>query len=326
MFPKKLSPGDEVRVIAPARSLGMIKPLEDSTLAAQRFEEMGLRLGFSEHVWEIDEFDSSSIASRVSDLHAAFSDANAKGVLTVIGGFNSNQLLKYLDYELIKKNPKILCGYSDITALANAIYAKTGLVTYSGPHYSTFRMKRGLAYTQAHFQKCLMSDEPFEVFASNEWSDDPWFLDQEKREFMPNEGFACVQPGEASGTIIGGNICTLRLLQGTRFMPSLDDSILFLEDDELTFPAQFDRDLQSLIHLPEFEGVLGIAIGRFQKKSKFTQEHLERIIKTKNELEGLPVISGVDFGHTTPMITFPIGGKSRISAEKSAVKLEIINH
>jgi muramoyltetrapeptide carboxypeptidase LdcA involved in peptidoglycan recycling len=81
---------------------------------------------------------SSSIASRVEDIHAAFSDSNVRGILTVIGGFNSNQLLDSLDYELIKNNPKILCGYSDITALATAITAKTGLITYSGLHFSTW--------------------------------------------------------------------------------------------------------------------------------------------------------------------------------------------
>ena len=127
MIPPKLQPGDEIRVIAPARSLGIISP-ENREIATKRLEELGFTVSFSDHVEEQDEFDSSSLQSRIADLHAAFEDKNVKGMFTVIGGFNSNQLLKYIDYDLIKKNPKILCGYSDITALSNAIYAKTGMV------------------------------------------------------------------------------------------------------------------------------------------------------------------------------------------------------
>ena len=83
----------------------------------------------------------------------------------------------------IKSNPKILFGYSDITALQNAFYAKTGLVTYSGPHYSTFGMKKGFDYTMNYFKKCLMQKEPFDVKPSETWSADAWYLDQEKRKF-----------------------------------------------------------------------------------------------------------------------------------------------
>src|SRR5215207_2322312 len=81
-------------------------------------------------------------------------------MLTTLGGYNSNQLLRSLDYGLIRDNPKILCGFSDITALATAIHVKTDLVTYSGPHYSTFAMKRGIEYTLAHFERCLMQEGP----------------------------------------------------------------------------------------------------------------------------------------------------------------------
>lgn len=101
---------------------------------------------------------SSSIKSRVEDLHDAYKDKSIKAIFTVIGGFNSNQLLKYLDYDLIKGNPKILCGYSDITALTNAITAKTGIVSYSGLHFSTWAMKKEFEYNLEYFRKCLMNE------------------------------------------------------------------------------------------------------------------------------------------------------------------------
>ena len=328
MISEKLKQGDEIRVVASSRSLGLLSD-EVRSLAQKRLEEMGFKVSFGKNVEEMDEFVSSSIESRVDDLHEAFADKNVKAILTVIGGFSVNQILSYLDYDLIKNNPKILCGFSDITALTNAIYAKTGLVTYSGPHFSTFGMLKGPDYTIEYFKKCFVEGGNFEVISSKEWSDDAWYLDQEKREFIDNEGYFVINEGEAEGVIIGGNLCTLNLLQGTEFMPSLENSILFIEDDDLAgdfFDVEFDRNLQSLIHQPEFSGVKGIVIGRFQRGSKMTKEKLIKIIKTKKELKNIPVVYGIDFGHTTPQITFPIGGTAKLLVKKGNVKLEIIKH
>lgn len=325
MFPQKLKKGDEIRIIAPSSSLSIISK-ENRGIALKRLSDLGFKITFSKNVEETDEFNSSSIKSRVEDLHEVFSDKNVKGILTVIGGFNVNQILRYLDYKLIKNNPKILCGYSDITALSNAIYAKTGLVNYSGPAFANFGMIEGFDYTMDYFKKCLMNDDSFEIIPSKEWSDDLWYLDQNKRKFIKNEEPYTINEGEEEGTIIGGNLCTFNLLQGTEFMPSLRDIILFLEDDEETDAVHFDRDLQSLLHLPDFQCVKGIVIGRFQKKSGMNKEKIAKIIKTKKELDNIPVIAGVDFGHSSPMITFPIGGRAKLSAYKNSIKLEIVKH
>jgi muramoyltetrapeptide carboxypeptidase LdcA involved in peptidoglycan recycling len=304
-------------------------PREQRDTALSRFEAMGLRVSFGKYVEECDEFRSSTIEHRLEDLHDAFADPSVNAVLTVIGGFNSNQLLKYIDYDLIRKNPKIFCGYSDITALQNAFFAKTGLVTYSGPHFTTFAMKQRFDFTLDHFKKCLFDSKPLELKASENWSDDTWYLDQFKRNFIPNPGFATVNEGRASGTIIGGNLCTFNLLQGTEFMPSLQDSILFLEDDEANgamTDVEVDRNLQSIIHLPAFSGVKGIVIGRFQRASEMSLEKVKNIISSKRELASLPVIYGVDFGHTDPYITFPIGGKVEIDAKSHSATIRILEH
>ena len=310
MFPSKLSPDDEIRVIAPSASFANIVSSTRDT-AVENLSALGLRLSYGENCQEIDEFRSSSIASRIADIHDAFADPRVKGILSVIGGYNSNQLLRYLDYDLIAANPKALCGFSDITALGTAIYAKTGLVTYSGPHFSTFGMKKGLEYTLEYFKKCLMETIPFVVEPSSEWSDDSWYRDQENRSFIANEGYRVVNEGQAEGRLLGGNLCTLNLLQGTEYMPSLAGSILLLEDDDEAKPLTFDRDLQSLIHQPDFQGVRGVVIGRFQRGSEMEPELLQKIIKTKQELAGIPVVVNADFGHTTPQFTFPIGGSGK---------------
>ncbi|MHB8871212.1 MAG: S66 family peptidase [Candidatus Doudnabacteria bacterium] len=327
MLPEKLKSGDTVRVIAPARSLSMPWMTEELKQEAKiRFEELGLILTFAEHVNEIDEFNSSSIESRISDLHEAFRDKSVKLIITVIGGFNSNQLLRYLDYELIKANPKIVCGYSDITALTNAIYAKTGLVTYSGPHYFSFGDKKGFDYTLDYFKKCLFSTESFDLKPAEAWSDDRWANDQENRNFVKNDGYWVINEGKAKGIIIGGNQCTFNLLHGTEFMPDITDSILFLEDDDEAHIATIDRDLQSIIHQPKFSGVKGIVIGRLEPKTGMTRELLTKIIKSKAELNNLPVIANVDFGHTTPIITFPVGGVVEIEVSENNPLIRIVEH
>lgn len=325
IYPEKLKAGDEVRVIAPSRSLSIISK-ETQGISDKRFAELGLRLTFGKHVKEIDEFNSSSITSRIEDFHEAFSDKNVKAVITVIGGFNSNQLLRYIDWELIKNNPKVFLGYSDITALNNSIFTKTGLVNYSGPHYSTFGQKLYFEYTLEYFKKCLMLDDEFEIKPSESWSDDLWFIDQDKRNPLVNKGFLTINNGEASGTILGANLCTFNLLQATEYFPDVSDSILFLEDDAGSLPHFFDRDLQSLIHLPDFGKVKGLVIGRFQKESKMTDELLIKIIKTKKELDNIPVIANVDFGHSDPKITFPVGGEAKIICNDTNSSIKILKH
>lgn len=329
MIPEKLKKGDEVRVISPSRSMAIISP-ENRDIARKRLEdELGLKITFSKHVEEKGDFSSSSIEFRVDDLHEAFRDKNVKAILTTIGGFNSNQLLTYLNYKLIKSNPKIFCGYSDITALSNAIYAKTELVTYYGPHFSTFGMRLGIDYTTDHFKKCLMSDSTFEITPSDEWSDDFWYVNQNKRDFVKNDGYFIINKGKAEGVILGGNLCTFNLLQGTEYFPKFArDTILFFEDDDFggkLSDVEFDRNLQSVIHLEGFKNVKGLVIGRFQKASNMTNDKIFKIVKSKKELDKIPVIANVDFGHTSPMTTYPIGGDAKLDIGVSA-KLMITKH
>lgn len=326
MIPKKLKSGDEVRVIAPSRSMTILG--EDcKKIATERLEALGLKVTFGKYVMEADEdYLIASAQHRAEDLNEAFKDKNVKAILTVIGGFNSNQILDLIDYEAIKENPKIFCGFSDITALSNSIYAKTGLVTYSGPHYSSFGMLKGFEYELEYFKKMFFSDEEFEVVSSKEWSDDLWFIDQENREFIPNDGMFVINEGKAEGEIVGGNLCTLNLLQGTKYMPNIENKILFLEDDNMAgkiFLMEFDRNLQSLIHTPEFKTVKALVLGRAEKDCIMTKEKWIKMIKNKPELQNIPVIAGVDFGHTTPIIAFPIGGKTRLEAKDNNIKLFI---
>jgi muramoyltetrapeptide carboxypeptidase len=329
IFANKLIKGSEVRVIAPSLSLKTISQ-NNIDFAIKSLETLGLKVTFGKHVYEHDIFDSSSIQSRLDDLHEAFKDKNVKAILAVRGGSNANQLLSYIDYDLIRKNPKIVCGFSDITALHNAIYSKTGLVCYSGPQFSSFAMQQGFEYTLEFFKKIFFDTIPIPLIPSTTWSDDAWFLDQHNKAFYKNNGYWVLQPGEAKGTIIGGNIRTFQSLQGTPYVPSFEKGILFLEADNITEKygvGEFDRDFQSIIHQPFFYKIKAIVIGRFEKKFGMDLERLSLIINSKPELKNIPIIANADFGHTMPMFTFPIGGLCEIKAkDKSHILINLIEH
>ena len=317
-----LKAGDEIRVVAPSTGIKIIGA-DTRKIAKERFEAMGLKVSFGCNTTD-DNFDmmgSSSIEKRAADINEAFADPNVKAIFTIIGGFNSNQVLPFLDYDLIKNNPKILCGYSDITALLNGIYAKTGLIGFYGPHYSSIGMLKGNEYTLDCMQKVLFEGEA-DILPSAEWSDDAWYIDQENRDFVKNEGWWILRDGKAKGELAGGNLCTYILLQGTPYQPKFaKDTILMVEDCHysLADDKEFLRDLQSVAQREDFANVKAVLIGRFQKKSNISREKLEFIVNSIPQLSGLPIIANIDFGHTTPIATLPIGGECEVSSSKIKV-------
>lgn len=321
-----LKEGDEIRIIAPSKGISSLND-DEIVLAKEKIEKMGFKVSFGKNITKRDNlFKSASIEDRISDLHDAFLDKNVKCIIAARGGYNSNQLLKYIDYNMIKENPKIICGFSDITALLNAIYKKTDMITFCGPVFSSFAMKKGFDYTEDYFERILLEDESVKIISSEEYSDDNWFVDQENRTFIKNEGMYVVNGGSCSGKIIGGNLCTFNLLQGTEFFPSLDNTILFLEDDDFSgdnFLYEFDRNLESLIQTEGFKGVKGIVFGRCQEKSNMNIKKWISLIKNKKELSNIPVVINANFGHTTPIFTFPIGGMCDLKASKEKVDLII---
>ncbi|HHV42297.1 MAG TPA: LD-carboxypeptidase [Clostridiaceae bacterium] len=309
MMTKRLRIGDEIRVIAPSGSLSQVRP-EVSERALRQLREYGFMVSFSTHSGEIDEFHTSSVKSRVEDLHEAFLDPRVKAIFTCAGGFHVNQILPYLDYSLLARQPKILCGFSDITALLNAIHAKTGMITYHGPHFSTFAYDEGRDYTWKMFSQAVMREEPYILTPHAE------------------ESYHCVQEGIGEGELIGGNLCTLNLLQGTPYMPELSGKIIFLEDDNIMgdyFLAEFDRNLQSLLQVPGADSIRGIIFGRFEESTRLDQTMIRKIVRGKVKTD-IPIVFGVDFGHLRPTITLPIGGRALLEARAGEVRIEILSH
>ncbi len=161
-----------------------------------------------------------------------------------------------------------------------------------------------------------MSNETIKIEDSESWSDEAWFIDQENRTFIKNSGRKIINEGVGEGIILGGNLCTLNLLQGTEYMPNFDNIILMIEDDELTrdyFEREFDRNLQSLLHSLKGKKINGLIVGRSQLANEMNYDKWKIIFETKKELKNIPIIIDTNFGHTTPIFTYPIGGYAYIN-------------
>lgn len=324
-IPPKLASGDTVRVVAPARSLPLISQENIARAVSKLSERFKLKVEFSEHINDTDWQGSGAVKSRVEDLHSAFRAQHVRCVLTVIGGFNSNELLPLIDYELIRRNPKILCGYSDITALCTAVTKKCDLVTYSGPHFSTFAMEDGGAFTEDWFERVLFGgDERLALTQSERFREDEWYLQGEPK-LQVNTGHVILSPTHrpVTGRIMAGNLAGLGLLQGTEYLPKWPEMILFVEwcaeAREGLNLAMFVQRLHSLLQALRHVAVRGLLIGRMEQTSAISLDDLKRlvgIIKDNGLLPvDAPVVANVDFGHTFPMITIPIGGIAEISPE-----------
>ncbi|MFZ2669830.1 MAG: S66 peptidase family protein [Streptococcus suis] len=312
---KRLKKGDHIRVVSPSSSIESIGGFEANVAAKKKLEALGFRLSFSEHYFENDIFDSAPIASRVADLEAAFANETVDAILTTIGGFNCNELLPYLDFDLIAQNSKIFCGYSDTTALLNAIYAKTGMQTYMGPAYSSFKMEQGQQYQTTSWLNAVTQDT-YQLTPSLEWSSDAWYLPNAPRTFYPTE-WKVYNPGQASGIAIGGNISTLNLLTGTEFAPRPDKYVLFLEEAEDDDYLIIARHLTAL--LQAYPNPQAVVFGRFPKETRLTEEILLTILDKHPILKKVPVLYDLDFAHTQPLFTITIGGQVEIDTKTFSI-------
>lgn len=317
IFASKLKYGDEIRVISPSSSIERVGGFEDNIISKIRLEDLGFKVTFGRHILENDRLYSSSINSRLSDIHEAFSDENVKAILTTIGGLNCNELLPYIDWNLIKQNPKMFIGYSDTTSLHNAIRAKTGLVTYYGPSYSSFKMDELQEFQTQSWIKA-MKNKNYTLEPSDLWTSDLWF-DKSITRSPKKTKWKIYNHGEVKGVITGGNIQTYNLQAGTKFLPEVESPILFLELSEGGIPLEFSRYLAQILEI--HTDVSGLVIGRFPTDTEISEEILYYILDKFPILKTIPVIYDVDFGHTQPIFTFPLGGIAEISTDPMGIQI-----
>jgi muramoyltetrapeptide carboxypeptidase len=307
-----LKSGDEIRVIAPSRSQGSGKSRQYDR-AKQRLESLGYKVTFSKNTKSTFHLGTATAEQRASDFNDAFADKNVKAVMAAHGGWSANEILPLIDWQLVAANPKPVIGFSDITVLLNGIYAKTGNTGYLSANFSTLGVMTSWQYTLDNLNAVLTQESPINLNRSREWG-------EYKSDRFKTKAWKILSKGEAEATLLGGNLGTLYLLQGTEYQPKFDKPFIFaLEDDDEAgkyTAREVSRRFESLLQLPGFrKNLRGLIIGRFQPDSKVKNSEISSIVSAK-QLGYIPVIAGVDFGHTLPILTLPIGGTVRLVAKQ----------
>lgn len=304
--PKRLVKGDTVALIAPSSGIEPSR-IDD---AIKSMEELGLKTKLGRSARKLNGFLAGTDKERLDDLHEAFADKDIKAVWCIRGGYGATRYLPQIDFKLIKKNPKILMGYSDITALLLSVHQKTGLVTFHGPAAaSTFS-----DYTKTHAVNVLMDPSaPYKIGVSPENTAD-------ENSVYKTE---VVTKGIGRGDLIGGNLSLIAAMSGTPFeLKDVKRKILFIEDVGEA-PYRIDRMLTQLRQTVNLRECAGIACGIFSgcERKDDTSQSLVDVIKDRLGDLGVPVIYGLSFGHIRDQCTFPIGIKAELDTENAIVTL-----
>ena len=302
--PPRLEPGDAIAVIAPASA-----PPDPATIDSSvcTLEHLGYKPRLAPNVRRRWGFLAGSDRERADDLMRMFADTQVKAVLCVRGGYGTARLLPLLDFNVIRSNPKIFVGYSDITSLHCAFLLKAGLISFHGPMLNSDLVKPNLP---APTLRSLIRT-----------------LSERRAPGSICQGFSrhsvrVLSPGIASGRLLGGNLTILCAALGTPYLPSFQGKILFFEDvDEV--PYRFDRLLTQLLNAGLLQQAAGIAIGmnarcRDPKARKSTEyrQTLEEVFAERLLPLGIPVVLGLPFGHTRLNATLPIGCRATLDAYK----------
>lgn len=302
MIPSKLKKGDTIGVIAPSNYIEK-DDLEYINASIALMEASGFKVKFGKYVFEDTLGYGTSPEKRAADINWAFKDDEVKAVMCVKGGEDSNTTLDYIDYEMIKKHPKIICGFSDNTSILNAIHEKTGLVTYHGPTFKSLTSwETGYAYKQF-----------IKTFAENTES----LIMGE-----PEDEYTTIQAGQATGELVGGNLSLFTKLVCGKYAVNLQDKILFLE--ELGFEAAPEMVNSNIYYLKQngvFDRIAGLWIGNYEHPSKVS---IEKIIKNAiGDEYKFPIIKSDNFGHIDKKIIIPIGTKAEINTNEK-IKIKIV--
>ena len=305
--PPRLREGDTVGVLNPSGPTFHEKDLKE---VEKRLARLGLKVVFGKHVLSRYGYLAGTDEERASDFNDMLNDLSVKAVFATRGGWGSNRILPLIDYEAIRRHPKILMGFSDITSLLLAIYAKTGMITFYGPVGTS---KWG-GFTTGWVKKILFDGE--QPTMSNPMT---------KLDGRPTDvhRIKTITSGKAEGRLVGGNLTVISSMLGTGYLPDWRGKLLFLEEiDEKIY--RIDRMLTHLKLSGVLEKVSGIIIGKCVNcvPSKTTLSlTLEEIFSDHLRPFGIPVYSGAMIGHIDRIFTLPIGVNARMDAGKGTIEL-----
>ncbi|RDI45565.1 S66 family peptidase [Falsibacillus pallidus] len=319
-----LKRGDTVGIITPSAPAPVLFK-ERYRRGIKQLENMGLKVIEGSCSKEIQSYRSSSIRARAEEINELIYNDDVKAIISTIGGSNSNSLLPYIDYGYLIKKPKIIMGYSDVTALLLGIYTKTGLATFYGPAVvpSFGEFHEMLPKGKEFFENIVMLKKraPYELEVPSEWTEEmiDWNSQDREKKMVLNEGWKTIRGGNSTGVLIGGNLNTMSGFIGSEYFPRLKGAILFIEDSFKDMAIQ-ERSLSMLKVNGIFDEIAGLIIGKHEHfndlDSPFTFEEL--LIEVIGEIN-IPILANVDIGHTFPSHVFPIGIKATLDATKGTI-------
>jgi muramoyltetrapeptide carboxypeptidase len=301
--PPALKKGDVIGIVSPASSPDDFTRIEQGV---KYLESLGYRVKLGKHIFKRYGYLSSTDDERADDLNEMLADEKVKAIICVRGGYGTPRLLDKVDYNLIKKKPKIFVGYSDITALQLAIFKKTGLVTFSGPMLAVDIYSNFDSFAEDFFWRILTSRE-------------------KKIEIKNPNGVELntLKSGKATGTLLGGNLSLIASIMGTKYQPSFNGSVLVIEDigEE---PYRIDRYLSQLKNSGVLYKINACILGQFTDCAPKEPEKSLTLEQIFNDYLGnlkIPVISNLSYGHIPQKLTLPLGARVRVDAKRQKITI-----
>jgi len=313
---KILKKGDTVGIVSPA-SFAFEESDIESTF--QWLRKLGLKWKLGDHIYDHYSDMAGTDADRLNDFHKMWADPEVSAVLPLRGGNGAVRLLPQIDFDLIKNNPKIIMGFSDITGLLIPIHQMTGLVTFHGPLLGSFFEN---AYTFKYFQRALMQPKPIGL-VNEPSSPNPWGSQYAHTRFA-------ITQGKARGRLTGGCLTVIRQMMGTPYEIDTEKKIVFLEDVSEE-PFSIDRMLTQLLLANKLQKAAAIIVGECTncrpgesgRKSLPLNRSVESVLRERLGTLGIPVVYGMHFGHSKEKFVLPLGAYASLEVTADGARFEI---
>ncbi|AVP94603.1 S66 family peptidase [Aeromonas rivipollensis] len=325
--PAGLNPGDTIGFFSPSSAATAWAPRRFERARAF-LEGQGFRLKAGSLTGERDHWRSGSIAGRAAELNALIRDPEVRAIMSVIGGSNSNSLLPYVDYEALREDPKIIIGYSDVTALLLGIHAQTGLVTFYGPALvaSFGELSPLVNETLAGFRQiCLAGGAaaPHTLPTPTHWTDErlDWENQSRAKLCQPNR-LVSVGSGRVRGRLMGGNLNTLAGIWGSPYMPTILQGDILLLEDSLHLAETVERSFAHLKLCGVFDRIGALILGKHElfDSQGSGRRPLDILLEVVGE-PGFPILAEFDCAHTHPMLTVPLGIEAELDLDRQTLTL-----
>ena len=330
----RLEKGAAIGLISNSSGMAAQLPVRVKRVQAA-LEALGFRVKIGRNALLNQGYTAGDGRQRAEDLHRFFKDPEIGAIMSFIGGNHSIHLLPYLDYQLIRRYPKILVGYSDTTVLELALYTRCGLVCFSGPAALTqfAEYPAPLPYTVDYFQRAATSGKPIgQVLPAREWTDEllDWFGKEwlkRPRRMRKNPGFSWLKKGRAQGRLVGGCLTSLLHLRGTPYWPDFRGKIFFWEIPEGNDlrsgedVCNIDAYLHGLKLAGVFDKISAMIIGRPYGYTTEQKRALVRLTAEVTKEYRFPILMDLDFGHTDPMITLPLGVMAKLDSSSNSFQI-----